>query len=62
LFDAGEQWVRSQGYRELMIETQNVNVSACRFYQRRGCILVAANPGVYPECLNEIQLLWSKHP
>lgn len=60
LFEAAEQWARLQGYRELLVETQNVNVPACRFYQRHECTLVTANHDVYVEFPEEIQLLWSK--
>jgi GNAT superfamily N-acetyltransferase len=60
LFQAAETWSRSRGCRELIIETQNVNVPACRFYQRQGCVLVAANRLAYPAFPNEIQLIWQK--
>lgn len=60
LFDAAETWSRSKGCRKLIIETQNLNVPACRFYQRLGCDLVAANRLVYPALPNEIQLIWQK--
>src|SRR3546814_16041104 len=41
LFDAAAAWARERGCRALEIETQQVNVSACRFYQRMGCSLPA---------------------
>src|SRR5579863_9108754 len=39
LFSAAETWARSRQCRELKIETQNINVPACRFYWRMGCKL-----------------------
>jgi inorganic pyrophosphatase/GNAT superfamily N-acetyltransferase len=60
LFRAVEGWARARGCRELKVETQNVNVPACRFYQRQGCHLTAVYRDAYPLLSNEIQLLWSK--
>ena len=60
LFHAAETWGRARGCRALIIETQNINVPACRFYQRQGCVLVAAKKFVYPTLPNEVQLLWRR--
>jgi GNAT superfamily N-acetyltransferase len=60
LFQAAEAWAVVRGCRHLKVETQNINVAACRFYARHGCGLRAAHPGVYPECPDEVQLLWYK--
>jgi GNAT superfamily N-acetyltransferase len=60
LFEAAEAWACTMRCRHLKVETQNVNVVACRFYASQGCILRAAHRGVYPELLDEIQLLWYK--
>jgi len=60
LFGAVEAWAFAKRCRQLKVETQNVNVAACRFYARRGCVLRAVHHGVYPECPNEVQLLWWK--
>lgn len=60
LWCAAERWARERGCRELKVETQNINVPACRFYARMGCILRAVNPGVYAEFPDEVQLLWYK--
>jgi GNAT superfamily N-acetyltransferase len=60
LFSAAEAWARARGCRELKVETQNVNVPACRFYQRQGCVLGAVNRRAYPGLPGEIQLLWYK--
>lgn len=60
LFRAAETWSRERGCRRLKIETQNVNLPACRFYLRHGCTLGGIHRFIYPEFPNEVQLLWYK--
>jgi GNAT superfamily N-acetyltransferase len=60
LFRAVETWAGSRGCRQLEVETQNINVPACRFYQRQGCVLGGIGRFAYPELPDEIQLLWYK--
>jgi ribosomal protein S18 acetylase RimI-like enzyme len=60
LFREVEQWARARNCREVRIETQNTNVTACRFYQRQGCALAAVNRRAYLEMPEEIQLVWHK--
>lgn len=60
LFQAAEAWATSRGCLQLKVETQSVNVPACRFYARQGCVLEAVHRGVYPQLPSEIQLLWYK--
>lgn len=60
LFRAAEAWAGARGCRQLKVETQNINVPACRFYARQGCALIAVNRFAYPELPDEVQLLWSK--
>jgi GNAT superfamily N-acetyltransferase len=61
LFRHAAQWSRQCGCRQMKIETQNVNIPACRFYQRMGarlgeirCFGYAAVPAV----ADEIMLCW----
>jgi inorganic pyrophosphatase/GNAT superfamily N-acetyltransferase len=61
LFRTAEQWALNRGCSEMRIETQNVNVGACRFYERQGCTLRGANPSMYDRFPHEVQLLWQKH-
>lgn len=61
LFRAAEAWARARGCRQLKVETQNVNVPACRFYARQGCVLTTVDPSAYPGLPGEIQLLWYKY-
>lgn len=58
LFQAAEAWAAARGCRELKVETQNVNVPACRFYARQGCVLGAIHRFAYPDLPDEAQLLW----
>lgn len=60
LFRAAEAWATARGCLRLKVETQNINVPACWFYARQGCVLEAIHAGAYPECPGEIQLLWYK--
>jgi GNAT superfamily N-acetyltransferase len=60
LFRAAESWASERGCLELKVETQNVNVPACRFYARQGCVLGGVNRFAYPGQPGEIQLLWYK--
>lgn len=60
LFAAAESWARQHGCRRLLVETQETNAGACRFYAARGCILLSMTHGVYPDFPRETQLLWEK--
>jgi GNAT superfamily N-acetyltransferase len=61
LFQAVESWAIARGCRQLKIETQNINVPACRFYARQGCVLGGINRFAYPAFPDEVQLLWYKN-
>lgn len=58
LFRAAVEWGRSRGCKQLKVETQNVNVPACRFYAQQDCVLGAINRHAYPSLPDEVQLLW----
>lgn len=58
LFGAAAEWARSRGCKCLKIETQDVNVPACRFYPRQGCELRGIYPGAYAELSDEVMRLW----
>ena len=60
LFAAAERWAAARGCAWLKIETQQINVRACRFYARQGCTLGAIHRFAYPALPDEIQLLWYK--
>jgi len=61
LLDRAAHWSRRQGCRYLKIETQNVNVAACRFYAKQGCHLGCIDRYGYaghPEVGHEVMLIW----
>ena len=60
LFRSAGQWAAARGARRLKVETQNINVAACRFYASQGCTLGAIHRFAYPSLPNEVQLLWYK--
>jgi GNAT superfamily N-acetyltransferase len=60
LFESAEAWARGRGCRDLKVETQNVNLPACRFYAAMGCRLRVVREHAYPRCPGEAQFLWYK--
>lgn len=60
LFAAAEDWARERQCTELQIETQNVNVPACRFYLSMNCALRSIDRLAYPDLPDEARLLWIK--
>jgi GNAT superfamily N-acetyltransferase len=61
LFQHAMAWAREKGCRQFKIETQNVNVRACRFYAKQGCELGAIHRYAYagsPAVAHEAMLLW----
>lgn len=60
LFRATEAWARQRGCRTLHVETQDINVPACRLYRHMGCELKSIDRHAYPDLPDEAQLIWSK--
>lgn len=60
LFRAAEAWSKTRGCRQLKVETQNINVAACKFYARQGCVLASVRRFAYRWLPDETQLLWYK--
>lgn len=60
LWAAAEAWARKRDCSELKVETQHDNAVASRFYEARGCELVAVDRAAYPEQPDEVQLIWYK--
>ena len=61
LFTQAIEWSRREGYKQLCVETQNVNVPACRFYLKQGCVLGGISRYAYranPMLAEEVQLIW----
>jgi GNAT superfamily N-acetyltransferase len=61
LFRYAAGWSRARGCTQMKIETQNVNVPACRFYQRMGARLGEIHCHGYaamPAVAHEVMLNW----
>jgi ribosomal protein S18 acetylase RimI-like enzyme len=60
LFRRAVEFARAEGYSQLRIETQNVNMRACRFYAKQGCRLAEIRRNAYrePEIAHETMLVW----
>jgi len=61
LFRYAAEWSRERGCTQMKIETQNVNVPACRFYQRMGARLGEIHRFGYaavPAVAHEVMLNW----
>lgn len=58
VFQAAADWARAHGCRYLKIETQNVNVAACRFYAAMGARLSGLDRFAYAGQPDEIELDW----
>jgi len=58
LFDFASSWAILRGCTELKIETQDINVGACRFYRAMGCSVSEVFPDAYDDCPGEAQIIW----
>jgi len=61
LFAQAAQWSRQRDCARMKIETQNINVPACRFYAAQGCQLGDIRRFAYqdePAVAHEVQLNW----
>jgi streptothricin acetyltransferase len=60
LINAAIQWAKKGGMLGLMLETQDINLAACRFYHRCGFVLGAVDTMLYGNCPNkdEKALFW----
>lgn len=60
LINAAIQWAKAGGMPGLMLETQDVNLTACKFYQRCGFLLGGVDTRLYGNLAtkNEQALFW----
>jgi len=58
LFGYVVAWARTHACVELRVETQDVNVGACRFYRAMGCELHSVIEGAYGPELHEAMIIW----
>jgi GNAT superfamily N-acetyltransferase len=59
LICVAQDWAWSKGCSEIRVETQDINVAACRAYARHGFHVHSVDPDAYPDLPDEVQLLWS---
>ena len=61
LFQKIKEWSKNKGCNRLIIDTQNSNVPACKFYVQQGCQLGEINRFKYidnPKIKDEVMLVW----
>jgi ribosomal protein S18 acetylase RimI-like enzyme len=60
LFIEAVKWSKERNCKYLEVETQNVNVPACRFYVRQGCWLGDIVRFAYsePQVAHEVMFIW----
>lgn len=61
LLDMGIAGAKKDGYCQMIIECQNNNVPACRFYQKQGAVLSKIDMYAYyldTEIKDEVQFIW----
>lgn len=61
MLDMGIAAARADGYRLMIIECQNNNVTACKFYRKQGAQLSKVDMNAYdsePEVADEVQFVW----
>jgi hypothetical protein len=54
-------WSKEQGFRQMKIECQNVNVPAVRFYHKNGAVLCTLDEYFYyddAESRDEVAMMW----
>lgn len=61
LLDMGIEKAKADGYKQMIIECQNNNVAACKFYRKQGALLSKIDMYAYyseASCRDEVQFLW----
>jgi streptothricin acetyltransferase len=61
LFAEAVKWSKKKSCTQLKVETQNINVPACRFYIKQGCRLGEIHRYKYvshPATAHEVMLVW----
>ena len=60
LFRAAERWALRNAYGAIAVETQDVNVTAARFYEAMGCALLSFEPSAYQDVPGEARLVYHR--
>lgn len=61
LLDMGIEKAKADGYKQMIIECQNNNVAACKFYHKQGALLSKIDMYAYyheTDCKDETQFVW----
>ncbi|NOR44049.1 MAG: GNAT family N-acetyltransferase [Candidatus Delongbacteria bacterium] len=58
LFKEAIKFTEEKNCEFLKIETQNINVNACKFYKKMGCYLGKYSINEYKDFSDEIMMLW----
>jgi len=58
LFKQASSWAKDRNCTVFKIETQNINVPACRFYARMGARLGSVIQGAYEHLPDEVEFNW----
>ncbi|MEW4025399.1 streptothricin N-acetyltransferase SatA [Bacillus sp. YAF8] len=60
LLNKGIEWAKENDFCGLMLETQDINVSACHFYAKHGFVIGAVDTMLYSNfsTANEIAIFW----
>lgn len=58
LFNMAKKYAIDNGFNQLKVECQNTNPAAVKFYHKQGMVLHSINEYAYPDCPDEVQLLW----
>ena len=58
LFKEAVKFAEEKNCKFLKIETQNINVNACKFYKKMGCYLGRYSIDEYKDLSDEIMMMW----
>jgi GNAT superfamily N-acetyltransferase len=59
IFQKCIEWSKQKGCKRLKIETQNINVNACKFYMKQGASLGLVDRYAYKDKPGVTQLIWN---
>jgi ribosomal protein S18 acetylase RimI-like enzyme len=60
LLAAVEARMREIGLPGIAVETQDINVAACRLYASAGYAITRTDANAYPDLAAETQIIWTK--
>ncbi len=60
IFAEATNWALRNGCRDLIVETQDTNLVACKFYQATGCELESVEEDAFGNEAREAKLIWRR--